>query len=150
MKSQGAKQGTAAVKSKQAAGGHPAGEHLEAGPHGDAGHTPEHVTKTHPGETSPHPATGVHAVHVHHVGGKHEPEAHGSGSQGHQFMTHTHHADGSVETTHHADMNAVHDHMTQMFPTSEGNDSQHDQNADSDSYGGGGSLANMMSSMGGE
>jgi hypothetical protein len=122
--------------------GHPAGEHLE-------GSQPEHVTKTHPGETQPHPATGVHAVHVHHVGGKHESSGHGGGSQGHKFMTHTHMKDGSVQTDHHDTEQAMHDHMRQQFPTSEGDDMQHDQNADNDTFAGGGSLANM-SSLGGE
>lgn len=96
----------------------------------------EHVTKTHPGETQPHEKTGVHAVHIHHTGGG-------------KFTTHTHMEDGSVQTDHHENAAAMHDHMHQQFPTEEGDDMQHDQNADNDTLAGGGSLANM-SSLGGE
>lgn len=109
--------------------------HEEGEMHGAAGAV-EHVTKTHPGETQPHPHTGVHAIHVHHVdGGK--------------YVTHTHHQDGSVDTEHHPDIHSVHDHMQEMFPTAEGDDQQHDQNADNDEYAAGKSMANM-SSLGGE
>ena len=110
--------------------------HEEGEMHRPAGAEHEHVTKTHPGETQAHEHSGIHAVHVHHMGGG-------------KYMTHTHHQDGSVDTQHHPDIHSVHDHMKESFPTAEGDDQQHDQNADNDEYAAGKSMANM-SSLGGE
>jgi|SRR5579864_1751718 len=133
MKSQGAPQGSKARTSEKAAGGHPAGEHVEAAPHGE--HSPEHVTKTHPGETQAHPVTGVHAVHTHHIGGG-------------KYMQHTHHGDGSVTSEPHENLESAQSAERDSFPTAEGDDAQHDQNADNDSFGSK-SMMNM-SSLGGE
>lgn len=61
-------------------------------------HSPEHVTKTHPGMTQPHPSTGVHAFHSMHKGGG-------------KFESHTHHEDGNVEVRPHdnaEDLQAAH------------------------------------------
>lgn len=86
-------------------------------PH-DAHSAPEHVTKTHPGTTQPHPATGVHAVHVHHVGkGK---------SGGPDYESHTHHDDGTVEKNDHANEEDMKDHMDNALPSqqADGSDSE--------------------------
>ena len=76
-------------------------------PHGQTDNTPEHVTKTHPGETQPHPVTGVHAFHGHHVGGG-------------KFMSHTHHDGGEVETQHHGSGEEMHDAMRKTLPGDSG------------------------------
>lgn len=60
-------------------------EHGEPQAPHDAHSHEEHVTKTHPGKTEPHPVTGVHAHAAHHTGGG-------------KYTTHTHHDDGSVES----------------------------------------------------
>ena len=65
---------------------------------------PEHVTKTHPGETKPHPETGVHAVHIHHVDG------------GAHHIVHTHHDGGNVETTHHDTAEEAHEKAHEGLP----------------------------------
>lgn len=96
----------------------------------------EHVTKTHPGETQPYEKTGIHAVHVNHTGGG-------------MHNVHVHHEGGKVESHHgvsHEEAKQIHE---ESFPTSEGDDAQHDQNAENDTLAGGGSMANM-SSLGGE
>jgi hypothetical protein len=69
----------------------------------EAGSTPEHVTKTHPGETQPHPQTGVHAFHAHHTGGG-------------QYTSHTHHDDGTVQTQQHGSGEEMHDAMVKTLP----------------------------------
>lgn len=80
-------------------------EHGESqAPHGGSGE--EHVTKTHPGQTQPHPVTGVHAFHAHHTGGG-------------KYRSHTHHDGGEVETRDHeshGDMMAAHQ---EAFPPDE-------------------------------
>ncbi len=63
----------------------------------------QHVTQTHPGETQPHPMTGVHAVHAHHKGGG-------------AYTTHTHHDGGDVETNDHGSAAEMHGHMQQALP----------------------------------
>jgi hypothetical protein len=59
----------------------------------------EHVTKTHPGATTPHPVTGVHAhMSMHKGGGK--------------YTSHTHHDGGEVESREHnshQEMQQAHD-----------------------------------------
>lgn len=92
--------------------GHTPHEHeggQEMAPHG--GSSEEHVTKTHPGETQPHPETGVHAFHAHHTGGG-------------KFRSHTHHEDGTVETRDHQNEGDMHQAMNEAFPPSD--DQQHD------------------------
>jgi hypothetical protein len=70
-------------------------------PHGDVGE--KHVTETHPGETQPHPATGVHAFHGHHIGGgKHK--------------SYTHHDGGNVEVQHHETAGDMHQAMHEALP----------------------------------
>lgn len=75
-------------------------------PHGGTS-TPEHVTKTHPGETQPHPETGVHAFHGHHVGGG-------------KFVSHTHHDGGEVETKQHGNAEEMHDAQQKTLPGDSG------------------------------
>lgn len=70
------------------------------------GQAPEHVTKTHPGETQPHPETGVHAFHGHHVGGG-------------KFKSHTHHDGGEVQTQEHGSGAEMHDAMRKTLPGDE-------------------------------
>lgn len=83
------------------------------------GTPPEHVTKTHPGETQPHASTGVHAVHVHHTGGG-------------KFMTHHHHEDGTVETQHHENADEAHAATHETLP----GDSGHEMNDQNEEMGG--------------
>lgn len=73
------------------------------GPTPEQGEAVQHVNETHPGETQPHPTTGVHAFHVHHVG------------EG-QYRSHAHLADGQVETQDHPDANSVREAADQAFP----------------------------------
>jgi hypothetical protein len=70
-------------------------------PHGQAG--PEHVTKTHPGETQPHPVTGVHAFQAHHQGGG-------------KYKSHTHHDGGEVETREHPNHGDMMNSMNEALP----------------------------------
>ena len=99
-------------------------------PHGEAG--PEHVTKTHPGETQPHPMTGVHAFHGHHVGGG-------------KYMSHTHHDGGEVETQHHESADDMHSAMAEALPSEGGDHMGNDQNMD----GGGQDFAESLGGLGG-
>lgn len=71
------------------------------------GTPPKHVTETHPGETQPHPQTGVHAFHGHHVGGG-------------KFVSHTHHDGGEVQTQHHGNADEMHDAMVKTMPGDSG------------------------------
>jgi hypothetical protein len=75
---------------------------------------PEHVTKTHPGQTQPHPTTGVHAFMGMHKGGG-------------KYQSHTHHEDGTVETRHHENADEMHQAQQETLPGDAGNMS-HDQN----------------------
>jgi hypothetical protein len=70
-------------------------------PHG--GSSEEHVTKTHPGKTQPHPVTGVHAFHSHHQGGG-------------KYESHTHHDGGEVETRQHPDQQDMAGAMNEALP----------------------------------
>ena len=79
------------------------GEHQA--PHG--GSAEEHVTKTHPGETQPHPVTGVHAFHAHHTGGG-------------KFRSHTHHDGGDVETREHGSHEEAMSAHDEAFPSEQG------------------------------
>ena len=63
----------------------------------------KHVTETNPGETQPHPQTGVHAFHGHHVGGG-------------KFKSHTHHDGGDVETRDHASADEMHQAGKEALP----------------------------------
>jgi len=100
-------------------------------PHGGGG-GPEHVTKTHPGETQPHPVTGVHAFHAHHVGGG-------------KYMSHTHHDGGDVETRHHPDHADMMNAHEEAFPPSEGDN----PGDNSDMRDGGMNFAESLGGVGG-
>ena len=77
-------------------------EHGQAqSPHGGGGM--EHVTKTHPGKTQPHPVTGVHAFHGNHMGGG-------------KYESHTHHDGGEVETRQHGSADEMHQAMKEALP----------------------------------
>ena len=95
-------------------------------PHG-GGDTVEHITKTHPGTTEPHPVTGVHAFEAHHVGGG-------------KYTSHTHHDGGEVETRHHegaADMHsAMHEALPDEGAHETGMDNEGMDNGFADSLGG--------------
>lgn len=82
-------------------------------PHGEM--QEEHVTKTHPGETQPHPTTGVHAVMGMHKGGG-------------KYMSHTHHDGGEVETRHHESAGDMHQAQQEAMPE-EGGQMHDDANA---------------------
>lgn len=95
-------------------------EHTAAKPV-EHGTPPKHVEHTHPGETQPHPETGVHAFHAHHTGGGH-------------YRSYTHHGDGSVEPqdhdTHADTLAALH----QALPAQEEADEEHEGPADGTEY----------------
>jgi hypothetical protein len=97
--------------------------------HGQTG--PEHVTKTHPGETQPHPQTGVHAFHAHHQGGG-------------KYISHTHHDGGDVETRNHANHGDVKASMDEALP-----DEQGQNNMDGDDRSGGMDFAESLGGIGG-
>jgi hypothetical protein len=92
-------------------GAKPAGEPSQSKPmvqrQGDQpphdGHNIKHVTETHPGTTQPHPQTGVHAVHMHHMGGG-------------KYQTHHHHDGGSVEVRDHQDAHDAHQAAQESLP----------------------------------
>jgi len=106
--------------------------------HGEAGVTPKqhahggssagepHVAETHPGETQPHPETGVHAFHTPHAGGG-------------QYRSHTHHGDGHPKGMHvetrehdsHEDMMAAHH---EAFPPQDEADHEQEGPADATEY----------------
>jgi hypothetical protein len=67
------------------------------------GHNIKHVTETHPGTTSPHPATGIHAVHTHHMGGG-------------RYQTHHHHEGGNVEVRDHESVHDAHQAAQESLP----------------------------------
>ena len=100
-------------------------------PHGgDSGE--KHITETHPGQTQPHPVTGVHAFHAHHTGGG-------------KFTSHTHHDGGEVETRQHpheADVHAAHE---EAFPSSGDNQDQGNDMRD-----GGMDFSESLGGVGGE
>lgn len=97
-------------------------------PQGDVGE--KHVTETHPGMTEPHPITGVHAIHTHHMGGG-------------KYMTHTHHEDGNVESKEHNTAAEAHGQMQNDLP-SDG------QESGKDPMGGGEDYSDVLSGIGGE
>lgn len=99
---------------KSPASPRPMGGDKGQAPHGEQ--QPEHVTKTHPGQTQPHPTTGVHAhIGMHKGGGK--------------YMSHVHHDGGEVETQHHENAGDMHSSMQQTLPN-EGDQMGGDQNMD--------------------
>jgi hypothetical protein len=71
-------------------------------PHG-GGSTEEHITKTQPGVTQPHPVTGVHAFHAHHAGGG-------------KYTSHTHHDGGEVEKRDHGTAEEMHQAHQEAMP----------------------------------
>src|ERR1700690_865587 len=81
-------------------------EEKGAAPHGDVGE--KHVTETHPGETQPHPSTGVHAFHGHHVGGG-------------KYKSYTHHDGGEVEQRDHQSAGEMHQAMHEALPDDQEN-----------------------------
>lgn len=86
-----------------------------------------HSSETH--GTMPHPSTGVHAVHIHHMGG---------GSH----VTHTHHDGGQIETQNHASADEAHAHAQASLPAGEGDQKE----PNGEDY-----MANMgMSALGGD
>lgn len=108
-------------------------EHGEAqAPHGQQG--PEHVTKTHPGETQPHPVTGVHAFHAHHMGGG-------------KYKSHTHHDGGEVETREHPNHGEMQSAMHEAMPD-DGQEAQGGQ--DNDIRDGSMDFAEGLGGIGGE
>jgi hypothetical protein len=56
--------------------------------------------------TQAHPKTGVHAVHIHHMGGG-------------MVKTHTHHDDGHIESQDHGSMAEAHQHAQSQLPDDE-------------------------------
>lgn len=70
-------------------------------PHGSGGE--KHVTETHPGQTQPHPSTGVHAFMAQHKGGG-------------KYQSHTHHDGGEVETKDHSSAGEMHQANQQALP----------------------------------
>lgn len=98
-------------------------------PHG--GGSVEHVTKTHPGETQPHPVTGVHAFHGHHVGGG-------------KHVSHTHHDGGNVETKQHPTAQDMHAAMQDALPDGDQSDP-----TDRDMRDGGQSFDESLGAVGG-
>ena len=83
-------------------GAEPKSETTAKSEHGEA--NMPHSSETH--GTQPHPKTGVHSVHVMHMGGGHA-------------MTHTHHDGGHIESKHHASLQEAHDHAQSMLPPDE-------------------------------
>ncbi len=90
-------------------------------PHGGGEAPEEHVTKTHPGTTEPHPVTGVHAFHAHHVGGG-------------KFTSHTHHDGGEVERRDHPHAADMHQAHQEAFPN-EGGEQNPDREGDMSDFG---------------
>ena len=89
----------------------------------------EHTSETH--GTQPHPETGVHAVHVHHMGeGK--------------YVTHTHHDGGHIAVDHHPNEAAMKEHVDQSLPN-QGEEAENEPDGDEESP-----MAGMMGSIGGE
>jgi hypothetical protein len=80
-----------------------------APPHGDVGE--KHVTETHPGKTQPHESTGVHAVHIHHMGGG-------------KYQTYHHHDGGDVEVKHHQTADEAHQAAHESLPGEQIGDNQ--------------------------
>lgn len=77
--------------------------------HGETGE--KHVTETHPGETQPHPTTGVHAFHGHHSGGG-------------KYKSFTHHDGGDVEERQHESAGDMHSAMNESLPDQGGDMNQ--------------------------
>lgn len=99
---------------------------------GSHGAQPEHVTKTHPGETQPHPKTGVHAVHVHHTGGG-------------MHNVHVHHDGGKVESHHGVSAEEAKQIHAESLPSED----EQQQEPAGDEFAESGSMPPSMSSLGG-
>lgn len=100
-------------------------EHTPAHPV-EHGTPPKHVEETHPGETQPHPTTGVHAFHAHHTGGGH-------------YTSHTHHGDSHpdgkhVETQDHDSHEDMLSAMHEAFPAENEADEEREGPADGTEY----------------
>ena len=81
----------------------------------------KHTSETH--GTQPHPTTGVHAVHIHRMGGG-------------KAMTHTHHEGGHIESQEHPTMGDAHAHAQQSLPAEDnGQEKNEDAMVDNDSTG---------------
>ena len=113
---------------------HPAPAHGKPGLKSESGEANEpnqqHSSQTH--GTQPHPQTGVHAVHIHHMGGG-------------KAMSHTHHDGGHIESQQHNSMDEAHQHAQSMLPANSG---QPQAEPDGDEYalGGDDELGGMMGS----
>lgn len=105
-------------------------EEKGSAPHGDVGE--KHVTETHPGETQPHPVTGVHAFHAHHTGGG-------------KYTSHTHHDGGDVETRQHGSAEDMHQSMHEALP----GDQEASGGQDHDIRDGGEDFADALGGIGG-
>lgn len=92
--------------------GQPGEKSMHGGAGVGEGHASEHGTQ-------PHPKTGVHAVHIHHMGGG-------------KAVTHTHHEDrakgeNGIETQDHDSMDDANQHAQAMLPSGD-----QDTNQDAD------------------
>ena len=85
--------------------------------------------------TKPHPTTGVHAVHIHHMGGG-------------MAKTHTHHDDGSIESQDHGSMAEAKGHADQMLPDDEAMQDQQPEMAEAGTSADDG-MASSLGSMAG-
>lgn len=94
--------------------------------HGDG--PVEHVTKSHPGQTQPHPTTGVHAFHGHHTGGG-------------KYKSYTHHDGGEVEERDHASAGDMHQAGNEALP---------DEGSQMGNEGGMDDFSGALSGVGGE
>jgi len=101
-------------------GMHEQGKGPAQSPHG--GSSEEHVTKTHPGTTQPHPTTGVHAFHANHTGGG-------------KYQSHTHHDGGEVETREHPSAGDMHAAMSDALPDDQQGDGMNDQHNGGQDFG---------------
>jgi len=93
----------------------------------------EHITKTEPGKTQPHPTTGVHAFHANHTGGG-------------KYESHTHHDGGEVETRQHPNAAERDNAMNEALPDDQG---QQDTGGGND-MAGGQDFAESLGGIGGE
>jgi hypothetical protein len=110
-------------------GGQP-GEPMQHEQHG-AGVGEQHAKEG--AGTQAHPKTGVHAVHIHHMGGG-------------MVKTHTHHDDGHIETKDHGSMDEAKGHTDQMLPSDD--EQAQDQPQDSMPEAGSSADAGMSGSLG--
>lgn len=91
----------------------------------------EHTSKTH--GTQPHPVTGVHAVHIHHMGGG-------------RAKTHTHRDGGEIEEREHDSLEDAHDHAQNELPGGDQGEPDGDEGAGGGDMGG--TMPSSLGSMG--